>query len=93
MQRLKKSLGERIGHAVLFEVIALGVCAPLFSWLMGTSLFEMGALTLAISQPIFFTSANCDACDQAKKFLDDCIRFLCRSPQTSNRCQPCAPNV
>ena len=49
MQRLKKSLGERIGHAVLFEVIALGVCAPLFSWLMGTSLFEMGALTLAIS--------------------------------------------
>ena len=48
-QRLKKSLVERIAHAVLFEVIALALCAPLFSWLMGTSLFEMGALTLAIS--------------------------------------------
>lgn len=44
-----KSLAERIGHALAFEIIALLICAPLFSWLMGTSLVAMGALTLAIS--------------------------------------------
>ena len=44
-----KSLAERVGHAVAFEVIALAICAPLFGWLMGTSVVEMGALTLAIS--------------------------------------------
>jgi uncharacterized membrane protein len=44
-----KSLAERIGHALAFEVIALLICAPLFGWLMGTSMVAMGALTLAIS--------------------------------------------
>jgi uncharacterized membrane protein len=45
----KKTLAERIGHALAFEVIALVICAPLFSWLMNTTMTEMGALTLAIS--------------------------------------------
>lgn len=45
----KKSLIERIGHALAFELIALAICAPLFSWLMGTSVSAMGTLTLAIS--------------------------------------------
>ena len=46
---IKKSLAERVGHALAFEVIALLICAPLFSWLMGTTMAAMGALTLAIS--------------------------------------------
>ena len=45
----RKTLTERIFHALTFEVIALLICAPLFSWLMGTTLAAMGALTLAIS--------------------------------------------
>jgi uncharacterized membrane protein len=45
----KKSLAERVGHALAFELIALVICAPLFSWLMGTTVTAMGALTLAIS--------------------------------------------
>jgi len=49
MQPANKSLGERIGHALAFELIALAICAPLFGWLMGTSIAAMGALTLAIS--------------------------------------------
>ena len=48
-QAPKKSLIERIGHALTFELIALAICAPLFGWLMGTSVGAMGALTLAIS--------------------------------------------
>jgi len=45
----KKTLAERVGHALAFEVIALVICAPLFSWIMGTTMAAMGALTLAIS--------------------------------------------
>jgi uncharacterized membrane protein len=44
-----KSLAERVGHALAFELIALVICAPLFSRLMGTTVAAMGALTLAIS--------------------------------------------
>lgn len=44
-----KRLPERIAHALAFEVVALLICAPLFSWLMGTTLAAMGALTLAVS--------------------------------------------
>ena len=44
-----KSLTERVAHALAFEAIALLICAPLFSWIMGTTLAAMGALTLAIS--------------------------------------------
>jgi uncharacterized membrane protein len=45
----RKSLPERVFHAVAFEAIALLICGPLFGWLMGTSVAAMGALTLAIS--------------------------------------------
>jgi uncharacterized membrane protein len=44
-----KQLPERIAHALAFEAIALLICAPLFSWLMSTTLAAMGALTLAVS--------------------------------------------
>ena len=44
-----KSLTERVAHALIFEVIALLICAPLFSALMATTLGAMGALTLAVS--------------------------------------------
>ena len=44
-----KQLPERIAHALAFEAIALFICAPLFSWLMGTTMAAMGALTLAVS--------------------------------------------
>jgi uncharacterized membrane protein len=40
---------ERLAHAVLFELIALLLCAPVLAWAMDTPLVEMGALTLAIS--------------------------------------------
>jgi uncharacterized membrane protein len=46
---LRKSLPERIFHAVTFEVIALLICGPLFAWLMHTSVAAMSGLTLAIS--------------------------------------------
>lgn len=45
----RRTLAERVGHSVAFEAIALFICAPLFSWLMGTTLEAMGALTLAVS--------------------------------------------
>ena len=44
-----KSLTERVAHAIAFEAVALLICAPLFSWLMNTTLGAMGALTLAVS--------------------------------------------
>jgi len=44
-----KSLKERLFHAASFELLALAICAPLFSWLLGISLGHMGALTLMIS--------------------------------------------
>jgi uncharacterized membrane protein len=49
MHAKDKSLAERIGHALAFEVVALLICAPLFGWLMGTPVAAMGALTLAVS--------------------------------------------
>ena len=45
----RKSLLERVLHAVSFEVIALLICGPLFAWLMHTSITAMSSLTLAIS--------------------------------------------
>jgi uncharacterized membrane protein len=45
----RRSLTERIFHALTFELIALLICGPLFGWLMDTSVAAMGSLTLAIS--------------------------------------------
>jgi len=44
-----KSLTERFFHAASFELLALAICVPLFSWLLGVSLGHMGALTVMIS--------------------------------------------
>ncbi|MCY1395515.1 Chlorhexidine efflux transporter [compost metagenome] len=44
-----KSLKERLFHAVLFELIAVIICAPLLAWAMGKPLGHMGALTLMFS--------------------------------------------
>ena len=45
----QKTLYERFFHAVLFEVFALLLCAPLLSWLLGVSFAHAGVLTLMIS--------------------------------------------
>ena len=46
---LKKSVTERFFHALGFEVLAIAICAPLGTWLLGYSLAHMGLLTLMIS--------------------------------------------
>ncbi len=46
---LKKSVSERFFHALIFEVLAIAICAPLGAWLLGYSLAQMGLLTLMIS--------------------------------------------
>lgn len=45
-QSLQRSLGERVGHALAFEFIAIGICAPALAWLMDKPLGQMGVLTL-----------------------------------------------
>ncbi|MFZ4284975.1 multidrug/biocide efflux PACE transporter [Variovorax sp. HJSM1_2] len=46
---LKKSLAERFFQALLFELIAVVLCAVVGAWLLGYSLVHMGALTIMIS--------------------------------------------
>lgn len=46
---LEKSITERFCHALIFEVLAIAICAPLGAWLLGYSLGHMGLLTLMIS--------------------------------------------
>lgn len=45
----EKTLYERCLHAVLFEIVALLLCAPVMSWLLGVSFAHAGLLTLMIS--------------------------------------------
>lgn len=49
MQSQKRSVTERILHAVGFEVIAIAICAPLAAWVMNKPLFQMGALAIMLS--------------------------------------------
>ena len=49
MTQAKKTLKERFFHAFLFEILAIGLCAPIAAWAMGKSLFEMGVLTAVIA--------------------------------------------
>lgn len=49
MKKQHRSLGERIVHAVLFEAIAIGICAPVAAWLMNKPLFQMGLLAVMLS--------------------------------------------
>jgi len=44
---VEKSTAERFLQALGYEAIAIGLCTPLFAWLMHTPLLAMGALTLA----------------------------------------------
>ncbi|WP_332776246.1 multidrug/biocide efflux PACE transporter [Polaromonas sp.] len=46
---LQKSVKERFFHALVFEVLAIALCAPLGAWLLGYPLVHMGLLTLMIS--------------------------------------------
>ena len=45
----QRSVKERFFHAVVFEVLAVAICAPLGAWLLDYSLAHMGLLTLMIS--------------------------------------------
>ncbi|WP_224554841.1 multidrug/biocide efflux PACE transporter [Pectobacterium versatile] len=47
--KTSKTLRERLGHAVGFELIALMICAPAGAWLLNKSLFDMGALAIMLS--------------------------------------------
>lgn len=44
-----RSIKERAFHAILFETVALLICAPLFAFLLNRSVSEMGLMTLIIA--------------------------------------------
>lgn len=44
-----KSLTERFLHAFFFEIIAIGLSAPVAAWAMQESMLDMGLLTAAIA--------------------------------------------
>ncbi len=45
----KKTVRERICHAIGFELIALIICAPAGAWLLNKPIFDMGALAIMLS--------------------------------------------
>jgi len=45
----QKSLAERALHALLYEGIAIAICAPFFALLFNRSLLEMGSLSVLLS--------------------------------------------
>lgn len=45
----QKSIKERVFHALLFEIIAISIVAPLFAWISGHSVEAMGALAVIIA--------------------------------------------
>lgn len=49
MLKAEKSLLERIGHAIAYELIAILFCAPLFAWIMHKPVEQMGVLNIAIA--------------------------------------------
>lgn len=44
-----KSIKERFFHALVFEMVAIALCAPLGAWLLGYPLAQIGLLTVMIS--------------------------------------------
>lgn len=48
-QVYRKSVGERFFYAFLFEVLGIGISAPLGVWLFNHALFEMGIVTVVIA--------------------------------------------
>ena len=59
MTQAKKSIKERFLHAFLFEILAIGLCAPVAAWAMGKSLFEMGVLTAVIAWICLLYTSRC----------------------------------
>lgn len=49
MQLYERSLAERAMHALLFEVLAIGISAPLAAWITGETILSMGILTAVIA--------------------------------------------
>jgi uncharacterized membrane protein len=49
MSNYDRSPTERALHALAFEILAIGIAAPLAAWLMGGSLVSMGILTAVIA--------------------------------------------
>jgi len=49
MNKQHRTLGERVVHALSFEIIALAICAPTAAWIMNKPLFQMGALAIMLS--------------------------------------------
>lgn len=49
MQVYERSITERTIHALLFEILAIGISAPLAAWLTGESVLSMGVLTAVIA--------------------------------------------
>ncbi|NYT63999.1 multidrug/biocide efflux PACE transporter [Alcaligenaceae bacterium] len=49
MQVYERSFTERTIHALLFEILAIGISAPLAAWLTGNSIQSMGVLTAVIA--------------------------------------------
>jgi uncharacterized membrane protein len=49
MQVYERSLTERVIHAALFEILAIGISAPLAAWFTGKSVASMGGLTAVIA--------------------------------------------
>ncbi|GAA0234611.1 multidrug/biocide efflux PACE transporter [Castellaniella daejeonensis] len=44
-----RPLSERVFHALAFEILAIGISAPLAAWITGRSVFDMGVLTAVIA--------------------------------------------
>jgi len=44
-----KSVLERFLHAFCFEVLAIGISAPLAAWISGESMVDMGVVTVVIA--------------------------------------------
>ncbi|RLZ01401.1 Na(+)-translocating NADH-quinone reductase subunit E [Yersinia enterocolitica] len=49
MQVQRKTIFERIIHAIGFEVIAVAICAPVGAWLLDRSVLQMGTLAILLS--------------------------------------------
>src|SRR5690606_20229675 len=49
MQVYERSLKERAFHALLFEILAIGISAPLAAWITGQTILSMGVLTAVIA--------------------------------------------
>lgn len=44
-----RSPAERVFHALSFEILAIGISAPLAAWITGRSIVSMGVLTAVIA--------------------------------------------